>query len=228
MEVEEARTAPQVSVAQEPGPSAVQDLEEVNSNGTTSWLQMDRFKFMQPEVEELNQCYSAKSRPSWRNIFIDAKDPLLGSSSREEYYHKRVLYWAPELFYKNIFPLQDGKFAVPCAHCSCYARSRRWNKDGPRIVTTLNDTYYMLVMAVHENQMNHLYKGCLSDHPEVDLYSVEVEGTDERFMQYLCSRGNSPLEGSHFHTANNYCGKVMSAAPIGIGTENIKDESMMN
>ena len=49
----------------------------------------------------------------------------------------------------------------------------------------------------HENNMKHIVKGCLSDHPDVAVNYEMPSGPDAEFRRYKCARGSSPLE--HFH-----------------------------
>ena len=58
--------------------------------------------------------------------------------------------------------------------------------------------------------MTHLLNGCLSDHPDVQLYFEHEVGNAMLFKKLKCARGSSQLEGFHAHVANATSGKIMS------------------
>ena len=62
------------------------------------------------------------------------------------------------------------------------------------------------VLKKHKHCLHHLNEGCLSDHPDVPLYS-KLSESDSR---YRCARGSSSQEGFHFYIANAISGKVLS------------------
>jgi hypothetical protein len=47
-----------------------------------AWQVLDRFTFMKDDIEELNRCYRLKSRPRWKNIYVDPKDPCWETTVR--------------------------------------------------------------------------------------------------------------------------------------------------
>ena len=54
----------------------------------------------------------------------------------------------------------------------------------------------------HEKQMKHIKKGCLSDHPDFNLY-IEIQGKKEnniRNVIYKTKRGSSQIETLHKHS----------------------------
>ena len=66
------------------------------------------------------------------------------------------------------------------------------------------------VLKCHESCMTHLLNGCLSDHPDVQLYFEHEVGNAMLFKKLKCARGSSQLEGFHAHVANATSGKIMS------------------
>lgn len=66
------------------------------------------------------------------------------------------------------------------------------------------------MLAAHENCMIHLSRGCLSDHPDVNLYTTYSEPTLEKFAKMKCSRGSSQQEGFHFYVHNSTMAKTVS------------------
>jgi hypothetical protein len=72
--------------------------------------------------------------------------------------------------------------------------------------TFINDA----VWRAHKSCMEHLVKGCLSDHPDVALYfEFEDEDNDNKFVKMRCGRGSSLLEGFHLHISEATAGKMV-------------------
>ena len=57
------------------------------------------------------------------------------------------------------------------------------------------------VLDAHKLNMVHLEKGCLSDHPEINLYIRIKEGDDNTFQELKSAWGSSQLENWHFWSA---------------------------
>eukprot|EP00158_Paraphelidium_tribonemae_P005699 Partr_v1_DN27472_c2_g1_i3_m71918 putative NA len=56
-----------------------------------------------------------------------------------------------------------------------------------------------VVVKEHSNQMKHVVKGCLSDHPEIDLNFRMPFSEDSQFTRYKTARESSALEHLHDH-----------------------------
>lgn len=65
------------------------------------------------------------------------------------------------------------------------------------------------VLKAHQNGLKHINMGCLSDHPEVQLY-FEVSGSDSNSPLLRCARGSSQQEGFHFYVFDSTAGKTIS------------------
>ena len=67
-----------------------------------------------------------------------------------------------------------------------------------------------IMKSLHLNCLNHLEKGCLSDHPEVSLYLEIKEGSDATFKKLKAARGSSQQEGFHYYIRRGTAAKTVS------------------
>ena len=74
----------------------------------------------------------------------------------------------------------------------------------PTFITT------SILQSIHQNCLNHLEKGCLSDHPEVTLYLEMKQGSDETFKHIKSTRGSSQQEGFHYYVRRSTAAKTVS------------------
>lgn len=69
-----------------------------------------------------------------------------------------------------------------------------------------------MLKSVHHHCLKHLEKGCLSDHPEVNLYLELKQGSDDTFKKLKSARGSSQQEGFHFYVRQ--CTPAKTVSPI--------------
>ena len=68
------------------------------------------------------------------------------------------------------------------------------------------------VIEAHKSNLMHLERGCLSDHPEVNLYIRKTDGKEFKFQELKSSRGSSQLENWHLRSAQAIA--ATTASPI--------------
>jgi hypothetical protein len=116
---------------------------------------------------------------------------------------------------------EDQKEEIRVSYMTGNGRCRRRIPPGPEVAARVHSVPEFFreidpgfitnsVWKNHLNNLAHLEKGCLSDHPNVPLYQEFREGDDSVFKKMKTARGTSPLEGSHFHIADSVVAKRMS------------------
>ena len=116
---------------------------------------------------------------------------------------------------------EEQKEEIRVSYITGNGRCRRRIPPGPEVAARVHEVVQLFreiapqfitkkVWKNHLNNLVHLQKGCLSDHPHVALYQEFREGDDEVFKKMKNARGTSALEGSHYHIADAIEAKRMS------------------
>ena len=156
------------------------------------------------EMNQKHELYDGWLRDFRNAIFINDHDDIEDVKQRMKQFNE----WTDEEVNQVAFSLLNKR-----------GRIRR-HIPAPEILRSrLNDvmkTYHNMqlndnplitekVWAVHEKQMKHVMKGCVSDHPEVNYYTLIEDGSKHgSFKHYLCKRGTSQNESFHRHSYHQF------------------------
>jgi hypothetical protein len=168
------------AIQDEPGTSPKEKTVEVEYNDPPTsrsledWTKFPRFKHMKKDLDYLTGIFKSKGRPDWDDIWRHPPNPLLKKPEGNNYYLRKTLFWWPELFFQDLIPRREGKFMLPCAYCSSYGKSIRWNKNGPRLVSAMGESYFIITRQYECTSCNRLYLGYEENvlkklHPEIKL-----------------------------------------------------------
>jgi hypothetical protein len=134
------------------------------------------FQFLLNDLKSLDELWQGKGNEplhpinhGWKNMYVDPTNPLMMKDPKvEDFCRVRVYFWWPELFFHNYLS------KMPCPNPDCETPDvnlNGWNKDGPRLVSGLQRSFWILCKSYHCKNCDRKFQG----YNEASLSKMPVE-----------------------------------------------------